>query len=590
MHERSLPEREGPMPGAIAERFDFFLSPRGSVAAVAREVADVLTAANYKVIVQDYDIPLSASFIEAMHEAVKNARDLIILFTGDYEKSPYARKEFTSFEAERLRDERERHIVVLRCEDAPLRGLLADVVYQDLVGVAEPEERKRRILAAAERRSSAERPQRRRGRTFVGVPPRIAVFTGRVEELDRLDAILTQDKRAAVTQIGRAAVQGMGGVGKTALAVEYANRFRNVYDGVWWCPSETRAGLMISLAALATELEVAAPEEADIEKAAQAALRRLAEQGDIWLLVYDNVASPEEIADCLPAAGARALITSRFSDWSEWADEVSLDVLPIAEAVAFLNDRAGRSDDAGARTLAEALGRLPLALDHAAATCKRTQMSFAAYAAKASSLMAEAPRGAPYPRSVAATFDLAIDHAVAQCRAAEALMAFLAYCAPERIPLILVQFAIDDESERLAALGALAEVSLVKHDPFEDGAPAVTVHRLVQTVARARSEAKDATRRIGRPAVVYSDGGNTSPVSSMRRLAASLPTGGRNRWKPRMMPWHANRKPRCALSGRWFQQPRLMAALFGTRAASDRGLRNGDHRRRCGTVLRRPSE
>ena len=525
------------MPGAVGERFDFFLSRRGSVAAVAQEVADVLTAAGYKVFVQDYDIPLGASFVEAMHEAIKNARDLIILFTGDYEESPYTRKEFTSFEAERLRDERDRHIVVLRCEDAPLRGLLADVVYQDLVGVAEPEERKRRILAAAERRSSAERPQRRRGRTFVGVPPRIAGFTGRADELDRLDAILTQDRPAAVTQVGRAAVQGMGGVGKTALAVEYANRFRNLYDGVWWCPAETRTGLMTSLAALATELEVASPEEADIEKAAKAALRRLAEQGDIWLLVYDNVASPEEIADLLPAAGARVLITSRFSDWSEWADEVSLDVLPIAEAIAFLMDRAGRSDEAGARTLAEALGRLPLALDHAAATCKRTQMSFAAYAAKASSLIAAAPRGAPYPRSVAATFDLAIDDAVAQCPAAEALMAFLAHCAPERIPMTLVEGAIDDESERMAALAALAELSLVKHDPFEDGAPAVTVHRLVQAVARARSEAKGAAQ---------------SAVDAPDRTACG------------------------DLSGRWLQQPGLMAALRAAYAASPRELRDGN--------------
>jgi hypothetical protein len=89
---------------------------------------------------------------------------------------------------------------------------------------------------------------------------------------------------------------------------------------------------------------------------------------------------PEDIANLLPAAGARGLITSRFSDWSGWADEVPLDVLPIQEAITFLQDRAGRCDEAGARTLAEALGRLPLALDHAAATCKRTQMSCAAYA------------------------------------------------------------------------------------------------------------------------------------------------------------------------------------------------------------------
>ena len=142
-----------------------------------------------------------------------------------------------------------------------------------------------------------------KGRTFVGVPPRIAGFTGRADALDRLDAILTRDKPAAVTQVGRAAVQGMGGVGKTSLAVEYAHRFRNLYDGVWWCPAETRTGLMTSLAALAVEFEVASPEEADIEKAAKAALRRLAEQREIWLLVYDNVDGAR--GDCRSAARSR---------------------------------------------------------------------------------------------------------------------------------------------------------------------------------------------------------------------------------------------------------------------------------------------
>jgi TIR domain len=81
--------------------FDFFLSRRGSVAAIAREVTDVLTEKGYKVLVQDYDIPLGASFVDAMHEAILNARDLIILFTEDYLRSPYTRKEFTSFEADR---------------------------------------------------------------------------------------------------------------------------------------------------------------------------------------------------------------------------------------------------------------------------------------------------------------------------------------------------------------------------------------------------------------------------------------------------------------------------------------------------------
>lgn len=97
---------------------------------------------------------------------------------------------------------------------------------------------------------------------FVGVPPRIAGFTGRQAELDRLDAILVAGRPGAViqlagsstSQIGRAAVQGMGSVGKTALAVEYAHRYRDLYAGTWWCPAETRIDLLTSLAELAMEL------------------------------------------------------------------------------------------------------------------------------------------------------------------------------------------------------------------------------------------------------------------------------------------------------------------------------------------------
>ena len=65
--------------------------------------------------------------------------------------------------------------------------------------------------------------------------------------------------------------------------------------------------------------------------------------------------------------------------------------------------------------------------------------------------------------------------------------------------MTLVEGAVEDEAERMQALAALAEVSLLKHDPFEDGTPAVTVHRLVQAVARARSEAKGSAQdAVGR--------------------------------------------------------------------------------------------
>src|SRR5262249_8131045 len=90
---------------------------------------------------------ITANFIEEMHEAVKNARDLVVLFTRDYEQSPYTRMEFTSFEANAAQSVEKRRMVILRCENAPLLGLFAPHVYQDLVGIGDAEERRTRILA-----------------------------------------------------------------------------------------------------------------------------------------------------------------------------------------------------------------------------------------------------------------------------------------------------------------------------------------------------------------------------------------------------------------------------------------------------------
>ena len=321
-------------------------------------------------------------------KAIKNSRDLIILFTADYEASPYTRKEFTSFEARdgaKPRGAAHHH--------PALRGRAVAGTARRHTSIRTswasrtPEERKRRIIAAAERQSQAAPPP---PRPFIGVPPRIASFTGRADELDRLDAILMQDKPAAVTQasVGRAAVQGMGGVGKTSLAVEYAHRYRRSLCGRVLVSSRDAHGALECSCEPCGDAWVQQRQK-KLMLRRRRRLRCADWQNNARLGCSSTTTSPRrmQIADLLPSAGARVLITSRFSDWSEVADEVALDVLPLEEAVALLQSRTGRSDAAGATALAEALGRLPLALDHAAAYCKRTQMRFADYAEKASSLI-----------------------------------------------------------------------------------------------------------------------------------------------------------------------------------------------------------
>jgi len=110
------------MPSGPGERYDFFLSRRGLVAAIAQEVTNVLTEKGYRVFVQDYDIPIAANFIEEMHEAIKNARDLVVLFTREYEQSPYTRMEFTSFEANTAQSAEHRRMVHPALRGRPFAG------------------------------------------------------------------------------------------------------------------------------------------------------------------------------------------------------------------------------------------------------------------------------------------------------------------------------------------------------------------------------------------------------------------------------------------------------------------------------------
>jgi hypothetical protein len=214
-------------------------------------------------------------------------------------------------------------------------------------------------------------------------------------------------------------------------------------------------------------------------------------------LVYDNVPSPEDIADFLPSSGAHVLITSRFTDWGDWADEVALDVFPQTEAVTFLQTRASKQDEHGARTLVEAVGCLPLLLNQAAAYCKRQNIRFDEYAANVTTLAAAKPPGLPYSRPTAATFDLAMRAAVAQCPAVEDIMAYVAHCSPDRIFMTLLEGAFDDRLQRERAIEVLAEVSLIKHSPVTaEGTEhpkitlsAISLHRAVHADARVRAEA-----------------------------------------------------------------------------------------------------
>ena len=241
-----------------------------------------------------------------------------------------------------------------------------------------------------------------------------------------------------------AALYGMGGVGKTQLALAYAQRYRGDYNLGWWVPAETELGMLTALA----ELGVALGLPAELPPAELAARVRngLGERSG-WLLIFDNAPDPAAVAEYLPGAGGgHVLVTSRDSAWQGIADQTPVDVLPPDEAIELLRRHSGDSDHQAGAELAEALGRLPLALAQAGAYASRLLLiGYKDPLARYLSLFRRRQRELPavgrplrYPRTVDATFTLALDQLRRTDLPAVSLLEVIAFLAPDKIPVRLL--------------------------------------------------------------------------------------------------------------------------------------------------------
>jgi hypothetical protein len=129
--------------------YDYFISRRGSMADVAVEVATALERSGFRVKIQDYDFGRGGDFVGDIHDALVSARHLFVLHTADYDQNYWTRKEFTNFLASLPESRGTRRICLLRCDESMPRGILANVVFGDIVNVSDAEQRNKIILSTA---------------------------------------------------------------------------------------------------------------------------------------------------------------------------------------------------------------------------------------------------------------------------------------------------------------------------------------------------------------------------------------------------------------------------------------------------------
>ncbi|MFE1228903.1 FxSxx-COOH system tetratricopeptide repeat protein [Streptomyces sp. NPDC058745] len=499
------------MSGAVES---VFVSYAGADRAWAEWVAWHLREAGHRVELDVWDWRTGDNFVQRMDQALRRATAVVALFSNSYfDPERWTHEEWTSVVAGR------RRFIPLTIE--PLSGgdipdILTAAIRKDLHGLDEPAAIAAlrdavdgptgpldppQFPGAAAAPSSGEiapdgRPRLPSSAGVPGVwnvPGRNPHFTGREATMTQVREGLVGGRQAVVH-----ALHGLGGIGKTQFALEYAHRFASQYDIVWWIDAEQADQIPVHYTELATRLGIAKP-EAGTDHVTRSLLQHLRTR-DRWLIVLDNADDPGAFEAVLPTGPGHVLITSRNPGWKDVVPSHGLDVFPREDSVVYLGNRIPGIAAQQADALADDLGDLPLALAQAVGviTSGMTPDRYRQLLiSKTAALMANGgPPG--YPASLAAAVVIATAGlAEAHPQAAE-LLRLAAFLGPDPIPtawletgrdrLATLTLDPDDFMWPQTALQHLARSGLarVDHETFQ-------IHRLTQAIVRDHTGEADRT-------------------------------------------------------------------------------------------------
>ncbi|MCP4968134.1 MAG: TIR domain-containing protein [bacterium] len=486
--------------------WDVFLAHAGPDVVAAEELFDYLDG-SCRIFLASKSIRLGDDWDTKLAEAQRSSRYSVILVSSTTERAYYQREEIAQAVALARKDAEAHRVVPVYLDGSP--DEVSDVPYGLRLkhGIALGGDVT--LQTVADRLVSEMTVTEGVGQLKVApsvsdiwnVPfRRNQFFVGREELLSDLGS-----RAKSMTPV--LALNGMGGVGKTELAIEHAYRQRDLLDVVWWVRAESPSLLAADLAVLADVVGVAVEPE-DQEQTARNVVRWFETTTLSWLLVLDNAVEPDSVDPWIPMSGnGQTVVTSRHLTWGEVADPVRVDVFKPEMAINYLLRRTRRDDSEGAARLANGLGYLGLALNQAAGYLnKLNRYSFDHYLAslEAEGLHEVPARGSRHEHTVATLWSESFAQIKAETPLAAELLEMTALCGPEVIPLELFERPIggseDVEGWEPAEIdGAVAELS--QYSLLEQGLDSiVTVHRLIQLAARNNL---DLVTRTNRLAVLY---------------------------------------------------------------------------------------
>jgi tetratricopeptide (TPR) repeat protein len=494
---------------------DFFISYNSADKTWAEWTAWTLEEAGYTTVLQAWDFRPGSNFVLEMQRAASEAERTIAILSPAYLNALFTKPEWAAAFTQDPYGEKGTLLPVC-IQKCNLEGLLPAIIHINMVDLDETAARDALLQGISrERIKPSGKPSFPGGvrhsvteqLRFPGVLQpfwnvshnRNPDFIGREEQLANLKTNLSSGKPAALVQV----IYGLGGVGKTQLALEYVYRNAAEYDIVWWVRSEDPAILAADYASLAEALDL--PEKkATNQQVLIKAVKNWLEQNPKWMLVFDGANDFAEVQNYLPQGDiGHVLITSRNFNWRNIASAAYLNihVLKRSESIDVLLKRTGYTNRETAGALAEALGDLPLALVQAGAYMEAKGITLSDYlnmfTDRKNELWDRAGPPSDYPDTVATTWDIVFDEVMQISPSGADLLNLCAFLAPDDIPIKLLREGAQHLPKSLAAVTAdpmafdSAVDSLRCYSLIEVTAETISVHRLVQAITHNRLDGDD---------------------------------------------------------------------------------------------------
>jgi len=499
---------------------DFFISYSKADRHWADWIAWQLEEEGHPAVLQYWDFRPGAKLVREMQTAIEAAKRTIITLSPDYLRILDANPELVLVLSGESQKE-QGSILPVQVRECKLTGPLASIAYIDLVGLDELTAREillKGVTPAAKpgfpaemQFSVDERPSFPAALPIVWNVPyhRNPFFTGREDILARLHEVLTSDRSAALTQ--PLAISGLGGIGKTQTAIEYAYRYRSDYQTVLWARADSYDALVSDFVSFAEAERLNLPEkDAHDQGRVVNAVKRWLNSHTNWLLILDDADDVVMVNDFIPLARkghillttiaqSTGMTAQRFELENMQPDEGALFLLRRARIIGqdALLDNASADDRTNAHKIVQALDGLPLAIDQAAAYIEERRCSLAVYLDlyQKRSLELLKRRGrfvSNHPQPVATTWSLSFKMVQQANPAAVELLHLCAFLHPDAIPEEIItegapdlgsvlQSMASDPFDLNEAIGDLLGFSLVHRDPT---AKTLSIHRLVQAVLK----------------------------------------------------------------------------------------------------------